>query len=188
MPDYRKTDEAVAALSSEEYCVTQQSGTERPGTGKYLNNKQPGIYVDVVSGEPLFASSDKYESGCGWLSFTKPIAPAHVSELRDASLGMVRTEVAAIVDYSGMLTDVHELSHLQITKLPVLLVHGSADPIVPVAALHAAQSALEDLDIDVTALVSNDVGHTVDPVGLQMGRLRRYSIELIAAHNLNDAA
>ena len=70
MPDYRKTDEAVAALSSEEYCVTQQSGTERPGTGKYLNNKQPGIYVDVVSGEPLFASSDKYESGCGWPSFT----------------------------------------------------------------------------------------------------------------------
>ena len=175
MPDYSKTDEAVAALSSEEYRVTHQSGTERPGTGKYLNNKQPGIYVDVVSGEPLFASSDKYESGCGWPSFTKPIAPAHVSELRDASLGMVRTEVAAIVGYSGMLTGVHKLSHLQITKLPVLLVHGSADPIVPVAALHAAQSAL-------------DVGHTVDPVGLQMGRLRRYSIELIAAHNLNDAA
>ena len=96
--------------------------------------------------------------------------------------------MAAIVGYSGMLTGVHELSHLQITKLPVLLVHGSDDPIVPVAALHAAQSALEDLDIDVTALVSNDVGHTVDPVGLQMGRLRRYSIELIAAHNLNDAA
>ena len=100
MPDYRKTD-AVAALSSEEYRVTHQSGTERPGTGKYLNNKQPGIYVDVLSGEPLFASSDKYESGCGWPSFTKPIAPAHVSKLRDASLGMVRTEVAAIVGYSG---------------------------------------------------------------------------------------
>ncbi len=93
MTQYRKTDEAIAALSPEEYRVTQQSGTERPGTGKYLNNKEPGIYVDVVSGEPLFASSDKYESGCGWPSFTKPIEPANVAELRDASLGMVRIEV-----------------------------------------------------------------------------------------------
>jgi peptide-methionine (R)-S-oxide reductase len=93
MTQYRKTDEAIAALSPEEFHVTQKSGTERPGTGKYLNNKEPGIYVDIVSGEPLFASSDKYESGCGWPSFTKPIEPAHVTELRDASLGMVRTEV-----------------------------------------------------------------------------------------------
>lgn len=93
MTEYRKTPEAVAALSPEQYYVTQESGTERPGTGEYLNNKDPGIYVDIVSGEPLFASSDKYESGCGWPSFTKPIEPANVSELRDASLGMVRTEV-----------------------------------------------------------------------------------------------
>src|SRR4051812_16680066 len=93
MPDYRKTPEALAALSPEQFRVTQQSGTERPGTGEYLNNKEPGIYVDIVSGEPLFASSDKYESGCGWPSFTKPIEPANVSEFRDASLGMVRTEV-----------------------------------------------------------------------------------------------
>lgn len=93
MTEYRKSAEAVAALSPEEYRVTQQSGTERPGTGKYLNNKEAGIYVDVVSGEPLFASSDKYESGCGWPSFTKPIVPANVSELRDASHGMVRIEV-----------------------------------------------------------------------------------------------
>ena len=93
MTQYRKTDEAIAALSPEEFHITQQSGTERPGTGKYLNNKEPGIYVDIVSGEPLFASSDKYESGCGWPSFTKPIEPANVAELRDASLGMVRTEV-----------------------------------------------------------------------------------------------
>ena len=93
MTEYRKTAEAVAALSPEEFHVTQKSGTERPGTGKYLNNKEPGIYVDIVSGEPLFASSDKYESGCGWPSFTKPIEPANVNELRDASLGMVRTEV-----------------------------------------------------------------------------------------------
>jgi peptide-methionine (R)-S-oxide reductase len=93
MTEYRKTEEAVAALSPEQYRVTQESGTERPGTGKYLNNKEAGIYVDIVSGEPLFASSDKFESGCGWPSFTKPIAPANVAELRDVTHGMVRTEV-----------------------------------------------------------------------------------------------
>ena len=93
MTEYRKTDEAVANLSPEEFRVTQQSGTERPGTGKHLNNKEPGMYVDIVSGEPLFASSDKYESGCGWPSFTRPIEPANVSELRDVTLGMARTEV-----------------------------------------------------------------------------------------------
>jgi len=93
MAHYRKDPERIAALSPEEYRVTQQSGTERPGTGKYLNNKEPGIYVDIVSGEPLFASADKYESGCGWPSFTKPIESAHVAELRDATLGMIRTEV-----------------------------------------------------------------------------------------------
>lgn len=93
MPKYEKTQESIARLSPEEYRVTQQDGTERPGTGKLLHNKEPGIYVDIVSGEPLFASSDKYESGCGWPSFTKPIEPAHVNELRDLSLGMIRTEV-----------------------------------------------------------------------------------------------
>ena len=93
MPRYEKTNEALDALSPEESHVTQRSGTERPGTGKYLSNKEPGIYVDIVSGEPLFASGDKYESGCGWPSFTKPIEPAYVEELQDASLGMVRTEV-----------------------------------------------------------------------------------------------
>ncbi|MDW3223488.1 MAG: peptide-methionine (R)-S-oxide reductase MsrB [Paracoccaceae bacterium] len=93
MPKYEKTDAAVSKLSLEEYRVTQQSGTERPGTGKLLKNKEPGIYVDIVSGEPLFASADKYESGCGWPSFTKPIEPAHVTELRDVTMGMVRTEV-----------------------------------------------------------------------------------------------
>lgn len=95
MTEYLKTEEALAALTPEEYRVTQQSGTERPGTGKYLSNKEPGIYVDIVSGEPLFASSDKYESGCGWPSFTKPIEPANVSELSDRSLSMVRTEVGS---------------------------------------------------------------------------------------------
>lgn len=93
MATYRKAPEAIAALSPEQYRVTQQNGTERPGTGALLDNKEPGIYVDIVSGEPLFASSDKYESGCGWPSFTKPIEPANVNELRDGSHGMVRTEV-----------------------------------------------------------------------------------------------
>jgi peptide-methionine (R)-S-oxide reductase len=93
MADYRKTAEAISALSPEQYRVTQQNGTERPGTGEYLNNEKPGIYVDIVSGEPLFASADKFESHCGGPSFTKPIEPAHVNELRDATLGMVRTEV-----------------------------------------------------------------------------------------------
>jgi peptide-methionine (R)-S-oxide reductase len=93
MTAYHKSAEAVAALSAEQFRVTQHGGTERPGTGKYLSNKQPGIYVDIVSGEPLFASSDKYESGCGWPSFTKPIEPANVAELRDVTHGMVRTEV-----------------------------------------------------------------------------------------------
>lgn len=93
MTDYRKTDEAIARLTPEQYRVTQQNGTERPGTGALLNNKEPGIYVDVVSGEPLFASADKYESGCGWPSFTKPIEPANVSELIDRSHFMTRTEV-----------------------------------------------------------------------------------------------
>ncbi|RZF65835.1 peptide-methionine (R)-S-oxide reductase [Sphingomonas populi] len=93
MARYEKTDAAVAALTPEQFRVTQQSGTERPGTGPLLYNKEPGIYVDIVSGEPLFASSDKFESGCGWPSFTKPIEPANVAELRDATHGMVRTEV-----------------------------------------------------------------------------------------------
>jgi peptide-methionine (R)-S-oxide reductase len=93
MSDYRKSDEAVSRLSPEQFRVTQESGTERPGTGEYLDNHEPGIYVDIVSGEPLFASSDKFESGCGWPSFTKPIEPAHVNELRDDTHGMIRTEV-----------------------------------------------------------------------------------------------
>ncbi len=93
MSNYRKSDEALSRLSPEQFRVTQESGTERPGTGEYLDNHEPGIYVDIVSGEPLFASSDKFESGCGWPSFTKPIEPAHVNELRDDTLGMVRTEV-----------------------------------------------------------------------------------------------
>ena len=93
MPTYQKTPEAIQRLTAEQYRVTQQNATERPGTGEYLDNHEPGIYVDIVSGEPLFASADKFESGCGWPSFTKPIEPANVKELNDASHGMIRTEV-----------------------------------------------------------------------------------------------
>jgi peptide-methionine (R)-S-oxide reductase len=93
---YKKSEDAVANLTPEQHRVTQQGGTERPGTGEYLNNRAPGIYVDNVSGEPLFASSDKFESGCGWPSFTKPIEPAHINELRDTSHGMIRTEVRSV--------------------------------------------------------------------------------------------
>lgn len=93
MAKYQRSDEAIGRLSDVERWVTQENGTERPGTGKLLKNKEPGIYVDIVSGEPLFASADKYESGCGWPSFTKPIEPAHVQELSDSTHGMIRTEV-----------------------------------------------------------------------------------------------
>ena len=96
MKEFKKDPAAIKKLSPEQYRVTQQSGTERPGTGKYLDNKEPGIYVDIVSGEPLFASSDKFDSGCGWPSFTKPIVPAYVNELKDMSHGMLRTEVRSM--------------------------------------------------------------------------------------------
>lgn len=90
---YKKTDEAIARLTPEQYRVTQENGTERAFTGELTDNKAPGIYVDIVSGEPLFASADKFESGCGWPSFTKPLVQTHVTEHRDTSHGMVRVEV-----------------------------------------------------------------------------------------------
>ncbi|TAL83729.1 MAG: peptide-methionine (R)-S-oxide reductase [Beijerinckiaceae bacterium] len=90
---YTKDPAAIARLTPEQFSVTQQSATERPGTGEYLHNKEAGIYVDIVSGEPLFASSDKFESGCGWPSFSKPIDHSNVNELRDTTHGMIRTEV-----------------------------------------------------------------------------------------------
>lgn len=90
---YAKTEDALARLTPEQFRVTQENGTERPFTGEYDAHYEPGIYVDVVSGEPLFASSSKFSSGCGWPSFSKPIVAAHVNELRDMSHGMVRTEV-----------------------------------------------------------------------------------------------
>ena len=93
MAEYSKSADAIAKLTEEQFYVTQHSGTERPGTGEYLYNKEPGLYVDIVSGEPLFVSSDKYDSHCGWPSFTKPVEPAHVKELTDRTHGMIRTEV-----------------------------------------------------------------------------------------------
>ncbi|HLO68775.1 MAG TPA: bifunctional methionine sulfoxide reductase B/A protein [Holophaga sp.] len=86
-------EELRKRLTPEQYRVTQESGTEAPFTGEYWNTKADGIYVDVVSGEPLFSSRDKFDSGCGWPSFTKPLEPGEVAERRDTSHGMVRTEV-----------------------------------------------------------------------------------------------
>ncbi|GAC29308.1 peptide-methionine (R)-S-oxide reductase MsrB [Brumicola pallidula] len=93
MSKYQKSAEVISGLSAEQFRVTQENGTERPGTGEWLNNTSLGIYVDIVSGEPLFASSAKYESGCGWPSFTKPIEAVNVNEITDTSHGMSRTEV-----------------------------------------------------------------------------------------------
>lgn len=96
MASYVKSSQAVEALTPEQFNVTQRSGTERPGTGQYLRNKEVGIYVDIVSGEPLFASSDKFDSGCGWPSFTKPITHDFVQERTDVSHGMRRVEVRSV--------------------------------------------------------------------------------------------
>ncbi len=90
---YRKDPEAISRLTQEQYQVTQRSGTEPPFNNEYWNNKEPGIYVDVVSGEPLFASVSKYDSHSGWPSFTVPIEPGNVVEHQDSSHGMIRTEV-----------------------------------------------------------------------------------------------
>lgn len=93
MKEYRRTPELIASLSPEQYHVTQENGTERPFHNEYWNNKERGLYVDVVSGEPLFTSFDKYDSECGWPSFTKPIESENVVEKQDVTHGMVRTEV-----------------------------------------------------------------------------------------------
>jgi peptide-methionine (R)-S-oxide reductase len=91
--EYRKTPEALARLSRQQYRVTQEDVTEPAFRNQYWDNKNPGIYVDVVSGEPLFASVDKFDSGSGWPSFTVPIDPANVVEKKDRTWGMTRTEV-----------------------------------------------------------------------------------------------
>jgi peptide-methionine (R)-S-oxide reductase len=94
VPDnYSKEPGAVSRLTPEQYQVTQEGATEPPFNNEFWNNKEPGIYVDVVSGEPLFASINKYDSRSGWPSFTVPIEPGNVTERPDNSHGMVRTEV-----------------------------------------------------------------------------------------------
>lgn len=91
--NYRKDPEAISRLTPEQYRVTQESATERPFSNAFWDNKEPGIYVDIVSGEPLFASVSKYDSHSGWPSFTVPIEPGNVVGLTDSSHGMTRTEV-----------------------------------------------------------------------------------------------
>ena len=91
--NYRKDPEAISRLTPEQYQVTQKSGTEPAFNNEFWNNKEPGIYVDVVSGEPLFASINKYDSGTGWPSFTTPLEPGNVVEHKDRTLWMTRTEV-----------------------------------------------------------------------------------------------
>jgi methionine-R-sulfoxide reductase len=94
MPDdYQKTPERVSSLTREQYYVTQESGTEPAFDNEFWDHKEAGLYVDVVSGEPLFASTEKFDSHCGWPSFTAPVEPAHVIENADHSYGMIRTEV-----------------------------------------------------------------------------------------------
>jgi peptide-methionine (R)-S-oxide reductase len=91
--NYRKDPEAVSRLTPEQYRVTQKSATEPPFRNEYWDNHEPGIYVDVVSGEPLFASVTKFDSGTGWPSFTVPIEPGNVVERRGIGFGLFGTEV-----------------------------------------------------------------------------------------------
>jgi peptide-methionine (R)-S-oxide reductase len=88
-----KDSEISSSLTPEQYRVTQENGTQRPFDNSYWDNDEPGLYVNIVSGEPLFTSVDKLESGCGWPSFTKPIDPVGVSESIDDTHGIVRIEV-----------------------------------------------------------------------------------------------
>ncbi len=93
--NYKKPsqDELKKKLTAEQYQVTQEDGTEPPFHNEYFHNEKPGIYVDIVSGEPLFSSIDKFDSGTGWPSFSKPLEKANVVEKKDTTLGVERTEV-----------------------------------------------------------------------------------------------
>jgi methionine-R-sulfoxide reductase len=99
MSDFKKPSaaELEKKLTPEQFAVTQEAATEPPFQNEFWNNDRPGIYVDVVSGKPLFSSLDKFDSGCGWPSFTKPLAVTDVVEHTDNSLGMTRTEVRSTV-------------------------------------------------------------------------------------------
>jgi peptide-methionine (R)-S-oxide reductase len=105
--EYRKTPEALGRLTRTQFHVTQEDGTEPPFRNRYWDNHEAGIYVDVVSGEPLFSSTDKFESGSGWPSFTRPIDAGAVTEKKDRSLFMTRTEVrsAAADSHLGHVFD-----------------------------------------------------------------------------------
>jgi len=135
MTEWKKTDDALKRLTPEQYRVTQKDGTERPFTGEYVNLKEPGLYVDVVSGEPLFASVHKYDSGSGWPSFDRTIAPEHVVEHRDASLGMVRTEVRS-ANADSHLGHVFEDGPRQTTGLRYCI-NSASLRFVPVAEMEA---------------------------------------------------
>ena len=91
--DYRKDPERISKLDDRQYAVTQEGATEPAFDNEFWDKKEAGIYVDIVSGEPLFASTRKFDSGCGWPSFTIPLETANVVEKVDASHGMIRTEV-----------------------------------------------------------------------------------------------
>jgi peptide-methionine (R)-S-oxide reductase len=93
MANYTKDADAVSRLSKEQFRVTQQNATEPPFENAYWDHDAPGLYVDIVSGEPLFSSLDKFDSECGWPSFTKPVDPENVDERSDNTHGMSRTEV-----------------------------------------------------------------------------------------------
>ncbi len=93
---YHKDESAVARLTPHQYAVTQESATEPAFDNEFWDKKEAGIYVDIVSGEPLFASLQKFDSGCGWPSFTIPLEPDNVVEHADKSHGMVRTEVRSV--------------------------------------------------------------------------------------------
>src|ERR1700761_9545001 len=96
MAAYMKSDEAIARLSPEQFQVTQNNGTGTPFENEFWDHHEPGIYVDVVSGEPLFSSLDKFDSNCGWPSFSKPVEAENVEERPDGSHGMDRTEVRSM--------------------------------------------------------------------------------------------
>ena len=93
---YERTPEAIARLTARQRAVTQQDVTEPPFENEFWNQKEPGIYVDVVSGEPLFASLNKYDSSSGWPSFTIPLEPDNLREVTDSSHGITRTEVRSV--------------------------------------------------------------------------------------------
>lgn len=93
MTKYFKDEKKIKELTSIQFEVTQKEGTERPYTGEFWDSKEEGLYVDIVSGEPLFTSLDKFDSGCGWPSFTKPVEEEYITEHTDDKFAMRRIEV-----------------------------------------------------------------------------------------------